>query len=67
MTKNRYEYKCVIHDVIVRCCNCGNYEEEKIDIYENVQFIEQDFCDKCKDDITIVPRQSWYDSEYNAL
>jgi hypothetical protein len=67
MTKNRYEQQCVIHDVIVRCCGCGNVEEKKIDIYENVRFIEQDCCDNCNDDIEIVPSQSWYDAEYNAL
>ena len=36
MDKNRYKQQCVIHDVIVRCCNCGNVEEEKID---NVTYI----------------------------
>jgi len=58
---------CVIHDVIVRCCKCNIVEEQKIDIFENVRFIEQDCCDKCNDDIEIVPSQSWYDAEYNAL
>lgn len=67
MDKNRYEQQCVIHDVIVRCFSCGNVEEEKIDIYENVRFIDQDCCTKCNDDIEKLPSQSWYDAEYNAL
>ena len=67
MIKNRYEQQCVIHDVIVRCCKCNNVENQNIDIFENVMFIEQDCCDKCNDDIEIVPSQSWYDAEYNAL
>lgn len=50
-----------------RCCKCGNVEKEKINLHENVQFIEQDCCDNCNDDIEIVPSQSWYDAEYNAL
>ena len=39
MVENRYEQQCVIHDVIVRCCGCDNVETQKINIYENVQFI----------------------------
>jgi hypothetical protein len=50
----------------VRCFGCVNVETQTIEIFENVQFIEQDCCDKCND-IEKVPSQSWYDAEYNAL
>jgi formate dehydrogenase maturation protein FdhE len=59
--------KIVIHDVIVRCWNCNNIEEQKINIFENVRFIEQDFCNKCNNDVEKVPKQLLYDAEYNAL
>jgi len=40
---------------------------KRLTYFENVRFIKQDCCDKCNDDIEIVPNQSWYDAEYNAL
>jgi hypothetical protein len=65
--KLKNEQQCAIHDVILRCCNCGNVETQQFDQYERLQFIEQDCCDKCNDDIERQPSQSWYDAEYNAI
>jgi len=65
--ENRYKQKSTIHDVLVRCLNCKNVENVTMNIYDNVQFIEEEFCHKCNDDIEYVPRAFWYDAEYNSL